>query len=119
MEKVNIAEKLKQIRGFWKPHIVGELNGQYMKLTKLKGRFIWHHHKDEDEMFLVLKGRLLMEFPDRQLWIEDGEFIVIPRGVEHRPNAEEEVHVLLFEPVSTLNTGNVRNKRTLEKLDRI
>jgi mannose-6-phosphate isomerase-like protein (cupin superfamily) len=119
VEKVNIAEKLKQIRGFWKPHIVGELNGQYVKLTKLKGRFIWHHHKDEDEMFLVLKGRLLMEFPDRQLWIEDGEFIIIPRGVEHRPNAKEEVHVLLFEPVSTLNTGNVRNKRTLEKLGRI
>lgn len=119
MEKVNIAEKLKRIRGFWKPHIVGELNGQYVKLTKLKGRFIWHHHKDEDEMFLVLKGRLLMEFPDRQLWIEDGEFIIIPRGVEHRPNAKEEVHVLLFEPVSTLNTGNVWNKRTLEKLDRI
>jgi mannose-6-phosphate isomerase-like protein (cupin superfamily) len=118
VEKVNIAEKLKQIRGFWKPHIVGELNGQYVKLTKLKGRFIWHHHKDEDEMFLVLKGRLLMELPDKQLWIEDGEFIIIPRGVEHRPNAKEEVHVLLFEPVSTLNTGNVRNKRTLEKLDR-
>jgi len=119
VEKVNIAEKLKQIRDFWKPHVVGELNGQYVKLTKLKGKFIWHHHRNEDEMFLVIKGRLLMELRDRQLWIEEGEFIIIPQGTEHRPNAKEEVHVLLFEPVSTLNTGNVRNKRTLEKLDRI
>jgi len=109
MEKVNIAEKLKQIRGYWKPHVVGELNGQYVKLTKLKGRFIWHYHKGEDEMFLVLKGRFLMELRDRKLLIEEGEFIIVPRGVEHRPEAKEEVHILLFEPVSTLNTGNVRD----------
>jgi len=119
MEKVNISQKLKQIRGYWKPHIVGELNGQYVKLTKLKGRFIWHYHKDEDEMFLVVKGRFLMEFRDRKLWIEEGEFIIIPRGVEHRPSAKEEVQILLFEPMSTLNIGNVRNKQTLERLDRI
>jgi mannose-6-phosphate isomerase-like protein (cupin superfamily) len=119
MDKVNIAEKLEQIRGYWKPHIVGELNGQHVKLTKLKGRFVWHYHKDEDEMFLVLKGRLLMELRDKKLWIEEGEFIIVPRGVEHRPNAKDEVQILLFEPVSTLNTGNVRNRRTLEKLRRI
>lgn len=116
---MNIAEKLKQIRGYWKPNVVGELNGQYVKLTKLKGRFIWHYHKDEDEMFLVVKGRFLMELRDRKLWIEEGEFIIIPRGVEHRPEAKEEAQILLFEPVSTLNTGNVRNKQALENLDRI
>jgi mannose-6-phosphate isomerase-like protein (cupin superfamily) len=116
---VNIAEKLKQIRGYWKPNVVGELNGQYVKLTKLKGRFIWHYHKDEDEMFLVVKGRFLMELRDRKLWIEEGEFIIIPRGVEHRPEAKEEAQILLFEPLSTLNTGNVRNKQALENLDRI
>jgi mannose-6-phosphate isomerase-like protein (cupin superfamily) len=119
MEKVNIAEKLKQVRGYWKPHIVGELNEQYVKLTKLKGRFIWHYHKDEDEMFLVVKGRFLMELRDGKLWIEEGEFIIIPRGVEHRPSATEEVQILLFEPKSTLNTGNVRNKQTLRSLKRI
>ena len=119
MEKVNISEKLKQVQGYWKPYIVGELNGQYVKLTKLKGRFIWHYHKDEDEMFLVVKGRFLMELRDRKLWIEEGEFIIIPRGVEHRPSAKEEVQILLFEPMSTLNTGNVRNKQTLESLNRI
>jgi mannose-6-phosphate isomerase-like protein (cupin superfamily) len=116
---VNIAEKLKQIRGYWKPNVVGELNGQYVKLTKLKGRFVWHYHKDEDEMFLVVKGRFLMELRDRKLWIEEGEFIIIPRGVEHRPEAKEEAQILLFEPLSTLNTGNVRNKQALENLDRI
>jgi len=119
MEKVNIAKKLKQIRGYWKPHIVGELNGQYVKLTKLKGRFIWHYHKDEDELFLVVKGRFLMELRDRKFRIGEGEFIIIPRGVEHRPSAKEEVQILLFEPMSTLNTGNVRNKQTLERLNRI
>ena len=116
---MNIAEKLKQIQGYWKPCVVGELNGQYVKLTKLKGRFVWHYHKDEDEMFLVVKGRFLMELRDRRFWIEEGEFIIIPRGVEHRPAAKEEAQILLFEPASTLNTGNVRNKQTLESLDRI
>ena len=118
-EKVNIAEKLKQIRGYWKPHIVGELNGQYVKLTKLKGKFIWHYHENEDEMFLVLKGRLLMELRGKKLWIDKGEFVIVPRGVEHRPEAKKEAQILLFEPMSTLNTGNVRNKQTLENLDRI
>jgi mannose-6-phosphate isomerase-like protein (cupin superfamily) len=119
VEKVNLAEKFKQIQEYWKPYIVGELNGQQAKLVKLKGEFVWHHHGNEDEMFLVVKGRFRMEFPDRHVWLEEGEFIVVPRGVEHRPVAEEAAHVLLFEPMSTLNTGNVRDERTLEKLERI
>jgi len=119
MEKVNVAEKFKQIREYWKPYVVAELNGQYVKLDKLKGEFVWHHHRDEDEMFLVVKGRFRMEFRDKHVWLEEGELIVVPRGVEHRPVAEEEAHVLLFEPASTLNTGNVRDERTLDKLERI
>jgi len=119
MEKVNVAEKLTQIREYWKPYIVAELNGQYVKLDKLKGEFVWHHHTDEDEMFLVVKGRFRMEFRDKHVWLEEGELIVVPRGVEHRPVAEEEAHILLFEPASTLNTGNVRDERTLEKIERI
>ncbi|MFH1230588.1 MAG: cupin domain-containing protein [Planctomycetota bacterium] len=119
MEKVNIKEKFKQIKEYWKPHIVAELNGQQVKLDKLKGEFVWHHHENEDEMFLVVKGRFRMEFRARNLWLEEGEFIVVPRGVEHRPVAEKETHILLFEPKSTLNTGNIRNERTLGKLERI
>jgi mannose-6-phosphate isomerase-like protein (cupin superfamily) len=119
MEKVNLAEKFEQIKEYWKPHIAAELNGQYVKFGKLKGEFVWHRHEKEDEMFLVVKGRFRMEFRDKHMWIEEGEFIVVPRGVEHRPVAEDEAHVLLFEPASTLNTGNVRDDRTLEKLDRI
>ena len=119
MEKVNLAEKFKQITEYWKPYIAAELNGQYVKFDKLKGEFVWHHHEREDEMFLVVKGRFRMEFRDKHVWLEEGEFIVVPRGVEHRPVAEEEAHILLFEPASTLNTGNVRDERTLEKLDRI
>jgi len=119
MEKVNIADKFKQIKEYWKPYIVGELNGQLVKLDKLKGEFVWHHHENEDEMFLVVKGRFRMEFRKRNLWIEKGEFIVIPRGVEHCPVAEKEAHILLFEPATTLNTGNIKNKRTLEKIERI
>lgn len=119
MNKVNLAEKFSKIPDPWKPHIVGELNGQMVKLGKFKGEFVWHFHQNEDEMFLVVKGRFLMEFRDRREWIEEGEFIVVPRGVEHRPVAEEEAHVLLFEPASTLNTGNVENVLTLKKLNRI
>ncbi len=119
MEKVNIAEKLQQIHEYWKPHIVAELNDHQVKLVKVKGEFIWHHHEKEDEMFLVVKGRFRMEFRDKQVWMEEGELIVVPRGVEHRPVAEEEAHILLLEPASTLNTGNVRNDRTVEKLERI
>jgi protein-S-isoprenylcysteine O-methyltransferase Ste14/mannose-6-phosphate isomerase-like protein (cupin superfamily) len=119
MQKVNLVDKLALFTDHWKPKIVGELNGQQVKLAKFQGPFVWHHHENEDEMFLVVKGRFRMEFRDRHVWLEEGEFLVVPRGVEHRPVAEEEAHVLLFEPASTLNTGNVQNERTLERLERI
>ena len=119
MEKVNLREKLALISDYWNPQIVGELNGQHVKLVKARGEFVWHTHDHEDELFLVVKGRLLMEFRDRQVWLEEGELLIVPRGVEHRPVAELEVHVLLFEPVSTLNTGNVENEWTVSALKRI
>jgi mannose-6-phosphate isomerase-like protein (cupin superfamily) len=119
MEKVNLADKLALFTDHWSPKIVGELNGQQVKLVKFQGPFVWHHHDHEDELFLVVKGRFRMEFRDRHVWLEEGEFLIVPRGVEHRPVAEEEAHVLLFEPASTLNTGNVRNERTVAHLDRI
>jgi mannose-6-phosphate isomerase-like protein (cupin superfamily) len=119
IEKVNLAEKLALFSDHWSPKIVGELNEQHVKLVKFSGPFTWHHHDAEDEMFLVVKGRFRMEFRDRDVWINEGEFIIVPRGVEHRPVADEEAHVLLFEPATTLNTGNVSNERTVEKLARI
>lgn len=119
MLKVNIAEKFAQINEPWKPRIAAELNGQMLKFGKFKGEFVFHHHEKEDELFLVIKGRFRMEFRDRHEWIEEGEFIVVPLGVEHRPVAEEECWVLLFEPASTLNTGNVVNERTLPELERV
>ena len=119
VEKVKIAEKLSLFDERWSPKVVGELNGQHIKLVKLLGEFVWHHHDEEDEMFLVIDGRFRMEFRDREVWIEEGEFIVVPRGVEHRPVAEEEASVMLFEPASTLNTGNVRDGMTVTELDRI
>jgi len=119
MEKVNLADKLTLFTDHWKPKIVGELNGQQVKLVKFQGPFVWHHHENEDELFFVAKGRFRMEFRDRHVWLEEGEFLVVPRGVEHRPVADEEAHVLLFEPASTVNTGNVRNERTLECLEKI
>jgi len=119
VDKVNIKDKLALFDERWKAKIAGELNGQYVKLVKFIGEFVWHHHDEEDELFLVVKGRFRMEFRDRDIWIEEGEFIVVPRGVEHRPVAEEEACVLLFEPASTLNTGNVRDERTVAELDRI
>jgi mannose-6-phosphate isomerase-like protein (cupin superfamily) len=119
MHKVNIAEKFSKISEYWKPYIAGEINGQYVKLDKLKGEFVFHHHENEDEMFLVVKGRFRMEFRDRHEWIETGEFIVVPHGVEHKPVADEECWILLFEPATTLNTGNVQNERTLHELDRV
>ncbi len=118
-EKVNLVEKLGLFDEHWSPKIVGELNGQHVKLAKLLGEFVWHHHDEEDELFLVVKGRLRMELRERSEWIEEGEFIVVPRGVEHRPVAEEEVHVMLFEPSSTLNTGNATSELTAPDLDRI
>ena len=119
MEKVNLEEKFSRIHEFWKPYIAAELNGQLVKLDKLKGEFLWHHHDNEDEMFLVVKGRFRIEFRDKTVWLEEGEFIVVPRGVEHRPVADEEAWILLFEPASTLNTGNVVNERTLSELERV
>jgi mannose-6-phosphate isomerase-like protein (cupin superfamily) len=119
MDKVNIAEKFSKISEYWKPYIAAELNGQHVKLDKLKGEFVFHHHEHEDEMFLVVKGRFRMEFRDRQVWINEGEFIVVPRGVEHKPVAEEECWLLLFEPAGTLNTGNVQNERTVRELERV
>src|SRR5688572_23299884 len=103
MEKVNIVEKFSQFHDYYNPRIVGELNGQHVKATKLKGEFIWHHHDHEDELFLVVKGKLKMELRDKIIEINPGEFLIVPRGVEHKPVAEEEVHILLFEPASTLN----------------
>ncbi|MFY9682971.1 MAG: cupin domain-containing protein [Candidatus Sulfotelmatobacter sp.] len=119
MRKVNIADKFAKISEYYRPHIAGELNGQMVKLVKTKGEFVFHHHDNEDEMFLVVKGRFRMEFLDRHEWIEEGEFIVVPRGVEHRPVAEEECWIMLFEPASTLNTGNLVNERTVAQLERV
>ena len=119
VEKVNVAQKLALFDEHWSPKIVGELNGQHVKLVKFLGEFVWHHHDDEDEMFLVVDGRFKMEFRDREVWLEEGEFIVVPRGIEHRPVAEREVSVMLFEPASTLNTGNVTDEMTVAELDRI
>ena len=119
MDKINLRQKLDSFSDHWSPKVVAELNGQQVKLAKLAGEFVWHHHDDEDELFMVLKGRFRMDFRDRQVWLEEGEVLVVPRGVEHRPVAEEEVQILLFEPASTLNTGNVENERTVRRLDRI
>jgi mannose-6-phosphate isomerase-like protein (cupin superfamily) len=119
MEKVNLVEKLELFHDHWKPRIVAELNGQQVKLVKFAGPFVWHQHENEDEMFLVVRGTFRMEFRDRVVDLHKGEFIVVPHGTEHRPVAENEVAVLLFEPSATLNTGNVRNERTVERPQRI
>jgi mannose-6-phosphate isomerase-like protein (cupin superfamily) len=119
MEKVNINEKLNQFSDYWNPRIIGQLNGQDVKAVKLQGEFIWHHHDNEDELFLVIKGQLKMEFRERTVLVNEGEFIIVPRKVEHRPVAENEVHILLFEPASTLNTGNVENEMTRKALEKI
>lgn len=117
MQRVNLAEKFSMFQDCWSPKIVGELNGQYVKLVKLKGDFVWHHHEVEDELFLVVKGRLCIKLRDRDMWLEEGELFIVPKGVEHKPVADEEVHVLLFEPKSTLNTGTQRNEMTVEELE--
>ena len=117
--KVNLAQKLSLFSEHFSPKVIAELNGQQVKLVKVLGDFVWHHHDHEDELFLVVKGRLRMEFRDRHEWIGEGELIVIPRGVEHRPCADHEVHLLLFEPATTLNTGNVDVERTVRDLQHI
>ena len=113
MNVINIAQKFELIQEYWQPRIAGELNDSYLKLAKLKGEFIWHQHENEDELFLVVKGKLLIKLRDRELWFREGEFTIIPKGVEHCPVAEDEVQVILLEPKSTLNTGDVQNERTI------
>jgi mannose-6-phosphate isomerase-like protein (cupin superfamily) len=117
--KVNIAEKLALFTEHWSPKLLARVNDTAIKLVKLQGGFVWHHHDAEDELFLVLEGRLLMQFRDREEWVEQGEFIVVPHGVEHRPVAPQEVHLMLIEPVGTLNTGNVVNERTVADVPHI
>lgn len=119
IEKVDLAQKLATFTAHWSPKIVAELNGQHVKVVKFRGPFDWHHHEHEDELFLVVKGRFVMELRDRSIPLGEGELVVIPRGVEHRPVAEEEVHVLLFEPAGTLNTGNVTTGKTVAEPERI
>lgn len=111
---INLTSKFNLFQEHWHPKIVGELNDSYVKLAKLKGEFVWHHHDNEDELFLVIKGTLVIKLRDQELTIHEGEFVIIPKGVEHMPVAEEEVQVLLLEPKSTLNTGNVQNERTVK-----
>jgi mannose-6-phosphate isomerase-like protein (cupin superfamily) len=117
MKKVNLIEKFALFDEHWTPKIVGELNGQYVKLAKLKGEFVWHHHEGEDEMFLVVNGSLRMRLPEEEVVVGAGEFLIVPRSVEHCPVADEEVHVLLFEPKSTAHTGNVQSEMTVEEMD--
>lgn len=119
MEKINVQQKLSMFSDYWSPKIVGELNGQHVKLVKLKGEFVWHKHDDEDELFFVIKGNLKIEFRDKTITLNENEFLIVPKGVEHKPVAEEEVSVMLFEPASTLNTGNTENELTKHVLDRI
>ncbi len=119
MEKVDLAASFARIRDHYHPRIAGELNGQMVKLVKFKGEFVWHSHADEDEMFLAVAGEFRIEFRDRVVHLSPGQFLIVPRGVEHRPVAEHEVQVMLFEPASTLNTGNVRNELTRERLERL
>jgi mannose-6-phosphate isomerase-like protein (cupin superfamily) len=117
VEKVNLARKFDRIHEYWSPKIAAQLNGQYLKLAKFKGEFVWHHHEREDELFLVTKGNLTIQFRDGDVTLGEGEFIVVPAGVDHHPVAAKEVQAILLEPISTVNTGNVRGERTIEKLD--
>ena len=119
IEKVNLAEKFSRFHERWSPKVVGELNDAHVKLAKLEGEFVWHQHEAEDELFLVVKGQLLIKLRDGEIRLDEGEFVVIPRGVEHLPVAEDEVQVLFVEPQSTLNTGNVRDERTVDQLERL
>jgi mannose-6-phosphate isomerase-like protein (cupin superfamily) len=119
IRKVNLAEKFAQLAELWSPRLVGRVNETDVRIARLRGDFVWHQHAEEDELFLVIEGRLRLEFRDGAVWLEEGEFLVVPRGVEHRPVAPEEVLVMLIEPRSTVNTGNVRNERTLESVEEL
>lgn len=119
IDKVNLSEKFGRFGEHWQPKIAGEINDTYVKLVKFQGEFVWHHHDEEDEMFLVVKGSMVMRLRDRDVTVGEGEFIIIPRGVEHMPVADEEAHVVLFEPKTTLNTGNVEGERTVRELGRV
>ncbi len=119
METVNLKDKFGKFRDYWKPRVIGEVNDCQVKAVKLKGEFIWHHHDNEDELFLVVKGTLRMKFRDHEAVVREGEFVIVPRGVEHLPVADEEVHIVLIEPLTTLNTGNIQNERTVSQLERI
>ncbi len=119
MKSINLKDKFSQFSDYWNPRVIGELNDSHIKAVKLKGEFVWHHHDNEDELFLVVKGTLCMKFRDRDALVHEGEFIIVPRGTEHCPVADEEVHLLLMEPKSTLNTGNITNERTVAQLERI
>ena len=117
MNKVNLTEKLNLFSDHWRPRIVGELNGQHVKVAKLEGEFVWHRHENADELFLVLKGRLVIQLREREVILTPGELLIVPKGVEHKPVADAEVHVLLFEPVGTVNTGDVSDERTAHDLE--
>ncbi len=119
MSKVNLFEKFSLFDSYWDPKIVGELNNQYVKLAKLKGEFVWHHHKNEDELFMVIKGHLTIKLQDGDIELNEGEFYIIPKGVEHMPRAENEVHVLMFEPKNTVNTGSADSEKTINNLEKI
>lgn len=119
MEEVNLTEKLSEISDYFNPRIAGELNGQHVKLVKFKGEFIWHHHDNEDELFYVVKGSFNMHLRGKVITINEGEFIIMPRGVEHKPVANEEVEIMLFEPATTINTGNIVNDKTVKNLQHI
>jgi mannose-6-phosphate isomerase-like protein (cupin superfamily) len=119
MDTVNLKDKFGKFQDYWNPRILGEVNDCHVKAVKLKGEFIWHHHDNEDELFLVVQGTLRMKFRDHEAVVHEGEFVIVPRGVEHLPVADEEVHIVLIEPRTTLNTGNIRNERTVSRLERI
>lgn len=116
---LDLSEAFERVEGFWRPHIAGELNGQQVKLARIEGAFDWHSHTDEDELFLVVRGSMRLEFRDGERWLTEGQLCIVPRGVEHRPVADEECHILLFEPASTVNTGDTASDRTVEDLPRI
>jgi mannose-6-phosphate isomerase-like protein (cupin superfamily) len=119
MEKVNLESKFSLFHEHWSPKIIGELNGQQVKIAKIQGEFIWHHHEDEDELFLVVKGELTIKLPDKDVHLHAGEFLIVPRGVKHKPVAERETQILMVEPTGTLNTGNVQSERTVQQVERI